>query len=279
MSTEHEDELQRAYRNASSAADTPPPALRKLILAEAAAAARRREPANDARYWLSAAAGIAVLGMGLVLWRQVPHQLPGDVPPMAEVSADSTAQAAPAAQPAPASPPSVTAEPFPEVARERRSADAAEPAAKAEREEQRLASVADQVAPPPPLPASALEEVAVTGSRVTQAQRSAPLAAAPVQDTASIARNTSSPQLLRQYFPQAYAGTSPRTLWLVQDGAGNTLRTGELAAGQDFTTINPNIEAQFSGQRLGPWVIEEVRSARGLPIKLGIARLQYNPGQ
>jgi len=279
MSTGQEDELQRAYRDASSDAGAPPPALRKTILAEAAAAAKRREPANDARYWLSAAAGIAVLGIGLVLWRQVPHQVPGDVPLMAEVSASSTVQPAPVAQSVPASPPAVTAEPVAEMARERRSADVAEPAAKAEREELSVTAATDQAAPPPPPTASAFEEITVTGSRATQAQRSGPIAAAPMQDAAGIARNTSSPQLLRQYFPQAYAGSAPRTLWLVQDAAGNTLRSGELGAGQDFTTINPNIEAQFSGQRLGPWVVEEVRSARGQPIKLGIARLQYNPGQ
>ncbi len=90
-------------------------------------------------------------------------------------------------------------------------------------------------------------------------------------------RNTSSSQLLRQYFPQALAGNTALTLWLVQDAAGNTLRSGELNAGQEFTSLNPDIEAQFGGQRLGPWVIEEVRGARGQPIKLGIARLQYNP--
>jgi hypothetical protein len=276
MSTGHEDELQRAYRAASSKVDAPPPALRKAILAEAAAAAKRRQPANDARYWLSAAAGIAVLGVGLVLWRQVPHQLPGEVPAMAKASADST-QAAPAAQPAPASPPSVAA--VSEPVQERRIADATEPAARAEREEAPLAAATGPVAPPPPLPVTTFEEVAVTGSRAMQAQRSTSSAAAPVQGAADISGNTSSPQLLRQYFPQAYAGNTPRTLWLVQDAAGNTLRTGELATGQDFATINPDIEAQFSGQRLGPWVIEEIRSARGQPIKLGIARLQYNPGQ
>jgi hypothetical protein len=282
MSTGHEDEdeLQRAYREASGdAAGAPPPRLRKTILAEAAAAAGRRQPANDARYWLSAAAGIAVLGLGLVLWRQVPHQLPGDVPVMAEVSVDSTVKSAPAAEPVPAAPPSVAAEPFQELAGQRRSADVVEPAAKAERAGQRVAAATDQVIPNPPLPASAFEEIAVTAARATQAQRSAPPAAAPLQDAAGIAGNTSSPQLLRQYFPQAYAGDAPRTLWLVQDAAGNTLSSGELPAGQDFAAINPNIEAQFSGQRLGPWVIEEVRGARGQPIKLGIARLQYNPGQ
>ncbi len=262
MSTEQEDQLQRAYRDASSdAAGVPPPGLRKAILAEAAAAARRREPANDARYWLSAAAGIAVLGVGLVLWRQVPHELPGDAPVTAEMTeaavqaapqasvaqADAAADAAgtaPLARAGQESPPAV-ADPVPQLAREQRSADAAAPAAKAELEETR---------------------------------RSAPLAV-PMQEAADIARNTSSPQLLRQHFPQAYADNLPRTLWLVQDAAGNTLRSGELAAGLDFATINPGIEAQFTGQRLGPWVIEEVRNPRGQPIKLGIARLQYNPGQ
>lgn len=294
MSTDQEDELQRAYRDASSdAAGAPPPALRKAILAEAAAAAKRRQPANDSRYWLSAAAGVAVLGLGLVLWRQVPHQLPGDAPLMAEAATDISIQAeaaprasaplpdapAPAAQPIPAPSPPATAEAFPQVAREQRSAETAEPQAKAEREEKLVAAAADQVTPAPPAPVAAFEEVSAARSRTMESRRSAPVAAATLQDAAGITRNTSSPQLLRQFFPEALAGSTPRTLWLVQDAAGNTLRSGELAAGQDFTAINPKIEAEFSGQRLGPWVIEEVRGARGQSIKLGIARLQYNPGE
>jgi hypothetical protein len=293
MSTDHEDELQRAYRDASSdAAGAPPAALRKAILAEAAAAAKRRQPANDSRYWLSAAAGVAVLGVGLVLWRQVPHQLPGNAPLMAEVVTDTSIEAAapqasvpladapaPASQPLPAPAPPEVADAFPQLAREQRSAEVAEPAAKAEPEESLVSAAADRVMPPPAAPPAAAEEVPAARSRAMEAQRNAPVAAATLQDAAGITRNTSTPQLLRQYFPEAIAGSAPRTLWLVQDAAGNRLRSGELAVGQEFSTINPGIEAEFNGQRLGPWVIEEVRGARGQSIKLGIARLQYNPGQ
>lgn len=83
MNQEHEDQrLDAAYRQASRGeAGRPGAGTRAAILAEAAAAARRRTPAaNESRYLLRAVAGIAVLGVALLLWRQTDHRLPGEAP-------------------------------------------------------------------------------------------------------------------------------------------------------------------------------------------------------
>jgi hypothetical protein len=82
MNEQPEDTLTAAYRRASEAdAGRPAAATRQAILAQAAAmaAVRRRAPAaNDARYWPRMVAGIAVLGVGVLLWKQTDHRMPGD---------------------------------------------------------------------------------------------------------------------------------------------------------------------------------------------------------
>jgi hypothetical protein len=90
------DELTEAYRHASAKdAGRPDDATRRAILAEAEAAARRRRPANDARYVVRAVAGIAVIGVAIVLWRQMdqPAVTAKDVAPEAQ-RADAVADTA-----------------------------------------------------------------------------------------------------------------------------------------------------------------------------------------
>lgn len=81
MNEEQKDQqLDAAYRRASaSEAGRPDAKTRAAILAEAAAAARRRTPAaNESRYLMRAVAGLAVIGVGLLVWRQTDHRLPGE---------------------------------------------------------------------------------------------------------------------------------------------------------------------------------------------------------
>src|SRR6478735_1555695 len=83
---EKPDELTKAYRDASEQeAGRPGDATRRAILAEAQASARRRQPAaNDVRYVMRAVAGVAVIGLALVLWKQKDHPLPGEAPTVTE---------------------------------------------------------------------------------------------------------------------------------------------------------------------------------------------------
>ena len=102
MSAEDNDPLLRDYRRASAdEAGRPGEATRLAILAEARAAARRRQPAaNDSRYVLRAMAGVAAIGVALLVWRQMDHRLPGTPPAAAEVvaSAPPLAERAPVAR-------------------------------------------------------------------------------------------------------------------------------------------------------------------------------------
>jgi hypothetical protein len=82
MSQDEDQALDAAWRRASAAdAGRPSAGTRAAILAEAAAVARRRQPAaNESRYWLSAVAGVAVIGVGVLVWRQVDVRMPGEPP-------------------------------------------------------------------------------------------------------------------------------------------------------------------------------------------------------
>jgi hypothetical protein len=79
---DRDDRLLEDYRRASHAqAGRPGESTRKAILEGARVAARSRQPAaNDARYAWSAAAGIAVLGIALLLWRQSDPRLVATAP-------------------------------------------------------------------------------------------------------------------------------------------------------------------------------------------------------
>lgn len=161
MNQPPQDTLLEAYRRASKAdAGRPAAATRNAILAEAAKVAQRAPAANASRYWPRMAAGIAVLGLGVLLWRQTDYRMPGDAPvvmaPMqaeAEVARERVPAPPPASEPAPAStrPPASAPTPVPTPQRgaaraDRQVATAAAPAAPAPPEP------APQPAPPDPFP-------------------------------------------------------------------------------------------------------------------------------
>ncbi|MET0280205.1 MAG: hypothetical protein ABW278_03645 [Steroidobacteraceae bacterium] len=210
------DEVLEAYRKASAEkAGRPTAGMRRAILEEAAAAANRRRPAaNDSRFMWRGIAGVAVLSVGIVLWRQVEHRTPGATPVVVA-----------------------------QQMREESKAEAAAPVASAA-----------PAAPAPP-PAAAIEERA--------AAKQAPRA----QDAAE------AEALLRLHFPAQYASGQPHTVWLVVDGAGTLLRSGELPAGQTLGELRLDIERELGGGRLlRPWRIHTLRNAQGQEIQLGVAQ-------
>jgi hypothetical protein len=183
--TPKDQQLDEAYRRASAAdAGCPRETTRAAILAEAKAAARKRAPAaNDSRYLLRAVAGVAVIGVAILIWRQTNAPLPGELVATAPVSAPQPADTAaepqfvpdlndlPAVQVQPSQP-----EPPAPVARERREQDVGEglrdvprpapstprnaeaPLAQSPRAEQAA------VAPPPPAVATDDSQAKVAGA-------------------------------------------------------------------------------------------------------------------
>jgi hypothetical protein len=113
MNTDDKDHvLLETYRRASDEADDRPGEfVRRSIIAQARTAAERQgrtSAANDARYWMGAAAGIGVLGIAVLLWRQTQPQLSADF---------TTAKSVPATESVTANPAPAAATPEPEPAR------------------------------------------------------------------------------------------------------------------------------------------------------------------
>jgi hypothetical protein len=255
---ENRDELADAYRKASAdEAGRPGAALRDAILAEAAAAARRRVPAaNDSRYLWRGVAGLAVFGFALLIWQQVDHQLPGDAPtvvsatseidsamkeeaaPMSDLSADAAPRAA---APPEAPPPQRTAAP---------SASAAE--------ERELQEAPVRAAPSMELRSQAPEQ--------NDTERAAGKVSALVD------AQTDADALLRLYFPQQYESNTSHRVWLVQDGTGARLLSGELAPGTTHADLRLEIERALGGRLLRPWRIRSLQNARGQTIEFAIAQ-------
>jgi hypothetical protein len=271
---EARDALTDAYRQASAEdAGRPSAATRNAILAEAAAAARRRTPAaNDSRYLWRGVAGVAVLGFALLLWKQVDHQLPGDAPVVAvapaEVEGNRMEEAAPVVESVaavlPGSPP-----PPEQLAA---AADSAADVAVAIPAREQLA--AQQPAPAPALVAAAAAP-AVAGppaeSRAQSPERNE-LARSANKVSALADAETDANALLRLHFPQQYQSNTPHRLWLVQDGTGALLRSGELAPDQNLAGLRLEIERELGGQLLRPWRIRNLRNAQGQSIELAIAQ-------
>ncbi|MGC4030063.1 MAG: hypothetical protein QM696_14465 [Steroidobacteraceae bacterium] len=271
MSAPDSDELLQAYRRASAKdAGSPPQALRHTILAEAAAAARRRTPAaNDSRMHWRAVAAVAVLGVALLLWRQVDQRLP-------------------TAAPREAVPPAISAPPAVQAGNRSDVGDSAAPTTPAAPTPPAPPSPAPSRAPAPRPPstmaAAESESRARAGVQTTEVARTdsiastkrlsdgAPAAAAPAAPTPA---DSSAAALLRRHFPEQYASDRPpHALWLVQDAAGNALRRGELGAGEDLAAIAATLEPTLAGRRLSPWQTDTVPNAHGQPIEISVSRAQ-----
>ena len=250
------DELANEYRRASDAnAGSPAAATRAAILAEARAAALRRTPAaNDSRYVWRAAAGIAVLGVAVILWRQANHNVAPDLTVAAPESAAATQSVATTT--------SVAAEP-------QQAADAAkaQTRAKASADTGGAGVIAGNSAIPAAPTASVKDEkeAAAAPPPNLQLARASAEAAAPIQAAGAIRKDGPDyQQLLQREFPEVWDGTEPpHTVWVVVDANGKVLRKGELSPGATVTPDTP-----FESQR--PWQMVKVTTASGSSLQLAV---------
>ena len=265
------DEITRAYRSASDAqTGSPAASTRAAILAEARAAALKRTPAaNDSRYVWRAAAGIAVLGVAVILWRQTDHKL---APVLAAPEVPTAVQFPAAPQPATdvvrndAAGASPTTENRPTTVR------LAESTAKDKEERSSKAAPAREEAPAE-LAASQVVASEVTAPAAPPAQlaRASADAAAPVpppgaaQAAGAVRQNRIDyQQLMQREFPEVWKGDEPpHTLWVVLDAEGKVLRKGELSPGASVTADQP-----FESQR--PWQMVKVVTASGSSLQLAV---------
>jgi hypothetical protein len=234
------DALADAYRKASAEeAGRPGAAIRTAILAEAAAAAHRRTPAaNDSRYLWRGVAGVAVLGFALLMWQQMDHRMPGEAPVVAVVPGDIGTV----------------------------KLDLPYPVA------ERMAEAPPQSLPAQPSPAAdAATDVAAPLAAEAPVRNESARAASKV--SALVDLETDADALLRQHFPQQYQSSTSHRLWLVQDGNGAVLRSGELAPDQDLAGLRVSIERELGGRLLRPWRIRSLRNAQGQSVEFAIAQV------
>lgn len=277
---ERDQQLDADYRRASEQdAGRPASATRVAILAEAAAAAaarRRATPAaNEPRYWMRAVAGLAVVGVGILLWRQTDHRLPGESTVMVVESQQLQEAAAPtavadAAAPAPAAEESALQASPPVASRQAANAGAATaeadaPATADLAREQRAA----QPAQAPPTVATESQQKAAAPQGVDELEEVA------VTATAAFAAGAGSEAdgLLRQHFPSQYQSDSPHRLWLVRNAAGEVLQKGELAAGESRADIDARLAGNQPDRRPGTWRTSTVTNARGQAIELSVSEI------
>lgn len=294
MNEEQKDQqLDAAYKRASASdAGRPDAKTRAAILAEAAAAARRRTPAaNESRYLMRAVAGLAVIGVGLLVWRQADHRLPGEGQsievPVAQQAQQSQLAAESAHVPDPDEPPVPVA---PQEQRSRQAAADAAPPPTAEKSEpaspRAQADVARQASAfEPPATAeretadrTALEEVQVTGARILQPRRTVgPRNTVPMPGEGPAALGItrdelSTEELLRAHFPDQYQSATPRRVWLVRDAGGDVTRTGELAPGQQLDGQLATISQSLGASGLTVESVQSLRNARGQLIEITLLR-------
>lgn len=252
------DGLTDAYRQASAAdAGRPSAATRAAILAAAReAAAQRRPAANDSPFSWRMAAGLAVVGIALIVWRQLPR----DVAPLQSVPTVMVAD-----------------EPRPDAAESDAASESAPaaPAAEPMREEARASALAKAETPPAPAAAPAPPPVVVE----LQARQAVPEsrdAALRQSFNAASARNaTNVDGLVRREFPALLDdATPPAGVWIVQDAGGRTLRTGTLAAGETLGSVWTRLQREMPDRRLRPFQMSTVRGARGADVLVGLSRAE-----
>jgi hypothetical protein len=255
---EHDEALDAAYRRASDAdAGRPAAATRAAILARAseqARASRRQAPAaNDRHVIWRAAAGVAVLGFALLLWRQSEPPRPARDAPVFVPEAPAEVSSAETAAPAPAPPPAVAAPDDDGAAalRDRSEADVA-------RSARRLAAPAPAPTPAPaPAPALGAASVAAAAPESAMARESAPASPAAA--------------LLREHFPGLDQRDAPASVWLVLDAGGAVLRQGERQAGQSLEALAEELAAGPDGLRVATWRTETVTNGAGQPVEVAVA--------
>jgi hypothetical protein len=237
-----EDKVTGAYRPASEAqAGRPAPSTRAAILAEARAANLRRTPAaNESRYAWRAVAGLAVLGVAVLLWRQADRHVSPDLT-VASADRGDTAVEAPAMPQVGADAPVVAAE---------RTARVAVPERENTHEEKSAATDLASVAAP-----------AAQSFERTRADASPASAAGALRQDAGVDRG-----LLQREFPEIWRGDRVATIvWVVMDAGGKVVRKGELT---DANTL-----ASVASESPGTWTLVQVKTASGSSLQLAVRKV------
>lgn len=264
------DDLARDYRRASAEdAGRPAAATRAAILAEARALAERRRDlprqpaANDGAIWWRAAASVAVVGVGLLIWRQVDRPVAPLAP--AKVARADTGNAGD----------TVSAEAevvaTDTAAAETRVANTELRARSQAQDAPALAKARLPAAPAPPAspaaPGSAAGAIAsaATAAATEKLQRRA-------ENASAAQAPVDAAELMRRQFPAEYANSAPpRALWVLQDESGAVVRSGRLDDNEQFAAATERLQTEFTPQRIGPWSVTPVVNAQGVAVQIGVA--------
>jgi hypothetical protein len=249
MKTEEPDDFTREYQRTSAAeAGAPAQATRDAILAEARSAALRRQPAaNDSRFVLRAVAGVAVLGVAVLIWRQQDPQMPVDARPP-EYTVAQKAEGAAGEAPSAPSPPLLSP-----------AADSAE----RERRAETQASEEEQMRAPLRTVAPAMQSRASEQSRDADVESAVSAAAA---DGSALLQETFTPAQQETIDP-------PASGWLIRDRKGTVLRSGVAASPDELAEVATSAQRDFA-QGVGAWTVLPATTAAGRIVDLHVAELR-----
>lgn len=275
MNEEHDPKLDAAYRRASeSEAGRPAPGTRAAILQEARTVAQQRTPAsNDSRYIWRAVAVLAVIGVGVLIWRQADVRLPGEAPDRM-VTAEAQDESGYVADPQVISSEGDAAP----------GGGAPRSVAQAQSGGQQKAQVASaSAASARPGELAAPVSSAAQGSfRAAESSLSSPPAEAMAQSGGAGAPAAPSPatvaaserelaQLLRAHFPTQFQSSQFHRVWMLRDADGQVLLSGELESGRGLRDAETQIGRGLIGQTPGPWRVQQLRNAAGQLIEVAVS--------
>jgi hypothetical protein len=248
---EPEDEVTGAYRRTSEAeAGRPATATRAAILAEARAANLRRTPAaNESSYAWRAVAGLAVIGVAVLLWRQADRHVSPDLT-VASVDRSDAAAEAPILPQIAADTPVVADEPAAKVEME----EARAPASR-ERESKRAEETRTE--------ATAATDTASVAAPAAPSLERASADAAPALAAGARQDASDHQALLQREFPEIWRGeTTASTVWAEIDAAGKVARKGVLSGAQTLASIT-------TGEP-DTWTLVPVKTASGSSLQLAV---------
>ena len=285
------DELTRRYRSASAADPSrPSEAVRAAIAARARAEAEARTArsamtaldhaapaANDSHWPVRAAAGLAVVALGVLIMFQVSHH------PEAEVlTAQVTTKPAvaipvspPTAAPiATAEVPAADTPALPSAAPSARAPERAEVQAVASIETPLVEKMADSAAE---LPAPAV------AARQSGSGATAVVGAAPPPDAVARARDPAADRaLVARYFPEVFRNAADEPpIWVLLDRTGHVVQTGRHASA-DEAELRAYLERRISGARIDELQKTTVNDGLGRTVAVTfawIARDSTTPGE
>jgi hypothetical protein len=289
MSNDDDQELLNMYRSASTQdAGAPPAAVRKAVLAEAAAAPRRRQPAaNDTKYIWRAVAGIGVMAVALLIWRESAPELSrtrARESRTVETPRDTT-HVAPAAQ---TSAPSVATEQQTQPSQRRQEkAEANSVPMPTSPPLSRPVQVAQARAPsptPPPRDTERLDAVVQDAGAAAVAEQTPTLAAAPAAEAKQtqtdvaasvgrVARRPTPAQLYQFNFPDSNdASIDTSTAWLLLNNASEVIEKGRLLPTDNLEALRMRLIDRH-GVAIGAWQSTAGYDQQGRSFQIAIARI------